>query len=289
MKNDKEQQNNQSQYQPKPIEELTFTDNGMFQAVLHNPKICAELVERLLNVKVNQVKYPKLEKRIAPYYTSKGVRLDVYLKDSDKILDIEMQSRVFTALGKRTRYYQSMIDIDALMKGEKYPNLKESYILFICKEDPFKDENEKSFTMPCYTFKNVCLENSEVNLNDKALKVIYNASAYEKAEDSKIREFLRFISTNNPGEDDFTNRISSLVEKIKENEKFRRDYAAMNLHDFDIAEEAKREATEQKSVEDAVVAVNAFKVSPQEAAEKMNAPLEKVLEALKSNNNKEFA
>ena len=32
----------------KPIEELTFTDNGMFQAVLHNPELCTELVERLL-------------------------------------------------------------------------------------------------------------------------------------------------------------------------------------------------------------------------------------------------
>ncbi len=31
------------------------------------------------------------------------------------------------------------------------------------------------------------------NLNDKSFKVIYNATAYEKAEDIKIREFLRYI------------------------------------------------------------------------------------------------
>ena len=94
-----------------PIEELTFTDDGMFQAVLHNPELCTELVERLLHVQIAQIDYPELEKTIAPYYSSKGIRLDVYLKDSDKILDIEMQSKGFTALGKRTRYYQSMIDI----------------------------------------------------------------------------------------------------------------------------------------------------------------------------------
>ena len=59
-------------YHPKSVDELTFTDDGMFQAVLHNPEICAELIERLLHIKVNQVDYPELEKQIAPYYSSKG-------------------------------------------------------------------------------------------------------------------------------------------------------------------------------------------------------------------------
>ena len=30
----------------KPIDKLTFTDDGMFQAVLHDPEICAELIEK---------------------------------------------------------------------------------------------------------------------------------------------------------------------------------------------------------------------------------------------------
>ena len=29
----------------KTIDELTFTDNGMFQAVMREPDICAEIVE----------------------------------------------------------------------------------------------------------------------------------------------------------------------------------------------------------------------------------------------------
>ena len=67
------------------------------------------------------------------------------------------------------RYYQSMIDIDSLMKGEEYENLKESYILFICKDDPFKDDKENLFSLPCYTFKNTCAENDAVNLDDKTV------------------------------------------------------------------------------------------------------------------------
>ena len=231
----------ESSYKFKSVDELTFTDNGMFQAVLHNPKICAELVERLLHVRVNRIEYPELEKTIAPYYTTKGVRLDVFLKDEDKIIDVELQSYPQEALGKRTRYYQSMIDIDSLMKGQDYSELKESYILFICKHDPFNDDNEQHYGMSCYTFKNVCIENTAVNLNDKSVKVIYNASAYKTEKDIKIRNFLHFIYTNEPGNDEFSNRLSALVEKIKDNEKFRREYAAMNLHDRDITRAAKRE------------------------------------------------
>ncbi|MBR5966858.1 MAG: Rpn family recombination-promoting nuclease/putative transposase, partial [Treponema sp.] len=162
--------------QKKPVEQLTFADDGMFQAVLRDPQICAELVELLLGIKVKRVEYPELEKVIEPFYTTKGVRLDVYLKDEDKVIDVELQSYEQDALGKRTRYYQSMLDMDALMKGEDYENLKESYVLFICKYDPFKDKNGKPFGLPRYTFRNFCEENNLVNLDDKSLKMFYNAT-----------------------------------------------------------------------------------------------------------------
>lgn len=50
-----------------------------------------------------------------------------------------------------------------------------------------------------FATQNSCLENSAVNLNDKSLKVIYNASAYKEEKDDKVRAFLRFIQTNEPG------------------------------------------------------------------------------------------
>ncbi len=274
-------------YHQKPVDELTFTDDGMFQAVLRNKEICAELVERLLHIKVGHIEYPELEKPIKPFYTTKGVRLDVYLKDEDKIIDVEMQSSPQEALGKRTRYYQSMIDMDSLMKGQDYTELKESYVLFICKNDPFFKDNEKKnpYGLPCYTFQNVCKENAIVNLNDKSLKVIYNASAYSQEKDEKIKAFLHYISTNEPGEDDFSNRLSDLVEIIKDNEIFRSDYAAMNLHDRDIMRLAKKEGREeglkdgaqQKAIE---TATNMLydKIPVENIARYVDLPLEKVEE-----------
>ena len=225
----------------KPFEQLNFADDGMFQAVMKNPEASAELVERLLGVRVKGVKYPKLEKKIAPYYATKGVRLDVYLKDEDKVIDVELQTYEMDALGKRTRYYQSMVDIDSLMKGEDYSELKDSYILFICKFDPFRDEKKEPRGLYRYTFRNVCTEDSLVNLDDKCLKVIYNASAYNQAEDPRVRALLRFIQTNEPGEDPFAKQLKEFVLKARQNEKFKREYLAMNLHDRDMMKIGERE------------------------------------------------
>ena len=271
-------------YSGKTIDQLTFTDNGIFQAVLHNPDVCAEIVERLLHVSIEKVEYPELEKQIAPFYTTKGVRLDVYLKDKNKIIDVEMQSYSMDSLGKRTRYYQSMIDMDSLMKGEDYTELKDSYILFICKDDPFKNSCGKHYGLPCYSFKNICCENSNVELNDNSCKVIYNASAYKEAKDERIRDFLKFVCTNEPGKDDFTTRLSSLVEEIKENEQFRSDYAAMNLHDRDITRAAKREGIAEGAENAKLEAAQNFlkrNIDPEIIAECTGLPLEKVLELQK--------
>ena len=130
----------------------------MFQAVLREPNVCAELVELLLGIKIKRVEYPELEKVIEPFYTTKGVRLDVYLKDEDKVIDVELQSYEMSAFGKRMRYYEAMLDMDALMKGEPYDKLKDSYILFICKNDPFKDGKDKFFGLPRYSFFNTFAE-----------------------------------------------------------------------------------------------------------------------------------
>ncbi len=60
------------------------------------------------------------------------------------------------------------------------------------------------------------------------------------------------------------------------NEKFRREYAAMNLHDRDLIRAAKKEAIEQKAIEDAL---NLLKenVPAETIAKCVNLPLEEVL------------
>ena len=233
---------NQRKSHFKPVEELEFTDDYMFGYVMRNPEICKELLERLLKIKIERLEYPELQKSISPYYEAKGVRLDVYVKDSDKIFDIEIQNGRKSNLGKRTRYYQSMIDIDNLLKGASYTALNESYIIFICTFDPF----EKG--LPHYTFKTCCLQNSGVEIKDGAIKEIFNAKAYATEEDVEISAFLKYIDRKE-ATDDFTGKINHIVEQAKTNEKFKGDYLAMNIRETDIYEEGIAQGAEQKAIE----------------------------------------
>ena len=221
----------------KKFEDLTFTDHYMFEKVLKNPEICKELLERLLKIQIERLEYPEVEKTISPYYETKGVRLDVYVKDNNKVFDIELQNSTDLNLGLRTRYYQSMLDTDNLLKGQHYTELPDSYIVFICKNDPFEKE------LPIYTFQTVCIENPNLTIKDNAIKKIFNAKAYNKEEDVAIKSFLQYIN-NNKTVDDFTQRLDSFVEKIKQEEVNRKEYQSMNIHDQDTFLRGKNEGYE---------------------------------------------
>ena len=262
----------------KPIDELTLADNFMFCHTMKNEELCKELLEKLLHIKIDHIIYPELEKELTAYYEMKSVRLDVYVKDSDKIFDIEMQNQPTNYLPLRTRYYQSMIDVDNLLKGEEYSNLKESFIIFICQFDPFNEN------LPCYTFKNICKENTNIELQDKTSKIIFNSTAYDNEKDIEISSFLKYIKTQE-ATDDFTIKLNSFVEKAKQNQELRSYYLSMNIHDSDIRRVALaegkqiglQEGAEQTKIETAKNMIH--KNIPLETiAECTDLPLEKVKE-----------
>ena len=223
----------------KKFEDLTFADHYMFEKVLHeNQDICQELLERLLKIKIDHITYPEIEKTISPYYESKGVRLDVYVKDSDKIFDIELQNALDDNIPLRTRFYQSMLDCDNLLKGQDYSELPTSFVIFICKFDPFH------LGLPIYTFQNRCDENYDLVLSDKSIKKIFNATSFKIEKDVAISAFLQYICNQKPV-DDFTEKLSSIVEKIKKHEVNKKEYQSMNLHDRDNFRRGLKEGIEQ--------------------------------------------
>ena len=218
----------------KPIEDLTFTDDFMFGRIMQNPEICKGLLERLLEIKIEKVEYPTLQKSISPHYKSKGVRLDVYVQDSNRVFDIEIQNFLDENLPKRTRYYQSMMDIDLLLKGKNYTQLKESFVIFVCKEDYFGEN------MPCYFFTNTCRDKPDLQLGDKSYKVIFNASAFENEKNLEKKSILEYI-IDKKSTSEFTTKLDTLVEQTKLNEIFKGDYMAWGLAEFDAEQRGKKE------------------------------------------------
>ena len=214
-------------YEYKPVDQLVFSDDFMFGAVMSDPKICKGVLELLLRVKIDHIEYPELQKPMTPFYAKKGVRLDVYVADTGRVFDVECQSYTAESIGKRARYYQSMLDIGSLARGASYSELKESYVIFICLNDPFEAK------LPVYTFERKCSESKEVELGDETHHVIFNAAAYEKEADPEIKAFLAFVKSNK-AESDLTREIATVVQTKKFEQSFINEYLAWTLHDQDV-------------------------------------------------------
>ena len=203
-------------YTPKPYEELFFTDDFLFSKIMRDEEIAKGVVENLLGIKIKKVDFLSSQYSIGELYGGKGIRLDAYLEDSGKVVDIEMQNVVQMDEGLRMRYYQSIIDIEHLNRGERYRNLKESYVVFICLSDPFGDGKA------VYNFATKEVDGERI-LNDRIHKVIYNASDFEKAKEPKVRAFLKFVKER-AATDLLTHKIQEAVDTCKNHQKWRAEY-----------------------------------------------------------------
>ena len=221
----------------KTWEELTIQDNFLFQKVMQNKRICKHLIERILDIKIQEITFPDSEKSIAIRYDSKSIRLDVYVEDEQgRVFDIEMQCTNGSEgeLPKRTRYYQGMIDMELLEKGERYKNLNPSYIIFICTFDPFE------LGLPLYTFRNRCIEADGLELGDETTKLFLNSKGQCDTLDPDIAAFLRYVDGNAP-KGDFTKKVDQEVVRVKKHDETRREYMRFAMELKEAKEEEREE------------------------------------------------
>ena len=209
----------------KTWEELTICDDFLFQKVMQNESLCKRLIEKLLNIKVEEITYLAYEKTVNVYFDSKGIRLDLYVKtDQGTIINIEMQTtdRALSELPKRARFYQASLDLDALNKGQEYTELNKSYIIFICTFDHF------GLGRKVYTFTNRCHESEGLELGDETCKIFLNAKGTVGDTDEDIDKFLAYVN-GNAAEGKFTQDVASEVERIKQQNRVRSECMSLML------------------------------------------------------------
>lgn len=207
----------------KSYDELEFTDDFLFGKLMQNETICKGVLEVILGLDIQAITYPEIQKTVGIRYDAKSIRLDVYVNDdAGTVYNVEMQTSVNSNLLKRCRYYQGLIDMDLLQKGEDYKKLNKSFIIFICTDDPFGED------LPLYTFQMQCME-TELHVTNDAKLVVMNArGVLEKLETEEQRAFWRYVSTRK-ATDAFTGMLEENVEKSRHNEDWRRDFMKMNL------------------------------------------------------------
>lgn len=221
-------------------EELGITNDFLFGKVMQDAELCKELLQRILpDLKIDRIEYPEPQKSIRLDLDAKSVRLDVYIQDDkNTVYDLEMQVTHTKELPKRTRYYQSMIDLQMIDKGESYKKLNPCYIIFICPFDTF------GMGRHIYTFENICREDKELLLEDGTTKIFLNADSEMDDVSEELKAFLDYVA-GKESEDSFVKKLEEAVEQAKQNREWRHEYMTLLMRDQENLEKGEEIGVEK--------------------------------------------
>ena len=215
----------QSKYQI--WENLTLANDFMFGKVFQDEKLCLELVRLILpELDIERVVIREHQREAHQTMDTRGVRFDVYLHDDKgRIINIEMQVVNRGSIPRRTRAYHSMIDLDAMDMSRTglYENMPEVIVIFICAFDPF------NLGRHVYTFKNVCIEERDLIMNDGATTIFMNTKGTDSDISPRMKAFLEFLEGRD-GEDEFVGRLKERLAYAKQDKYWRQEYL---LAEFD--------------------------------------------------------
>lgn len=221
----------------------TICNPVIFSIVMQNPELCRGLLERIFpdrKVKKVQLKYEiadeeesetdseqnpgpdagisdgkaDTERTVAVAADAKSVRLDVLFENDEEWYDIELQVTYQEYLPQRSRYYQSVMTVYSMERGEEYSNLKPGYVIFICLFDPFGRNR------PIYSFQ-MCDGKNNLILEDGQFTIFLNANCTENVP-KELESFFRYLQTGEAPEGDvLLKQMDQAVEEAANREGVR--------------------------------------------------------------------
>ncbi|MBR3538294.1 MAG: Rpn family recombination-promoting nuclease/putative transposase [Eubacterium sp.] len=217
---------------------LTIKNNVIFTIVMSRENLAKKCLECILGKKIREISYIETEKTNEISVDVRGVRLDVYCENEDALYNIEMQAFPMNDLPKRSRYYQDMMDMILLKKGESYDVLKKNIVIFICTFDPFEQGRH------IYTFENRCTEDTSIRLEDESTKIFLNTKGTLDDIPKPLHMFLEYIETGN-ALDEYTKELDQAVAEVRTDEKWRKPIMTMEMYIKDRETIAKSEGIEE--------------------------------------------
>lgn len=213
----------------RKLEELNLMDDFLFQEMVSKEGIgeefCRILLSTILNRNIQKVRIIP-QKTVAGIDTgSHGIRLDAYVEEitSDDIYldDMEVSADIYdiepnntyekSALPRRTRYYDALIDSQLLESGTDYGHMKNVIIIMILPYDPFGKKRM------VYTVQNCCVEDSSVPYDDGLKKIYLYTKGTAGNPGKSLCDMLKYMenSTDDNVTDENIAKIHRFVGKVK--------------------------------------------------------------------------
>ncbi len=262
----------------KDWQNANILDNFIFGKVMRNNDICKEFLELILKRKIKEIKI-EVEKQIKEFIETRSIRLDVFAEGENEVYNIELQVQKVDSLQKRCRYYIDKIDmylkpgVIECKVGKVYQGMKDVTIIFICNFDPV------GLGLPQYTVERRYVESLETRFDDGTQIILLNATAYEKANNKNLRDFLAFINgkvedIDNP----LVNRIQKIIKTIKQDEKSKEKFMTL----ADLIEDERFFAVQENKEKNAISLLKLNKLTFEDIASSVGLTLEKVKDLHKS-------
>ena len=122
------------------VDGLTLFDDDLMSHVFDKNIEATELILRIIlgrNIKVMSVNGQDKFKN--PIVGGRDIVLDIHaIKENGEEIDIEVQGDAKGAIVQRARFHSSMMDSRMLKEKQLFKELRDSYVIFIYKNDKFK-------------------------------------------------------------------------------------------------------------------------------------------------------
>lgn len=196
-----------------------FNSQIMFAKIMQHQHVSKEFLQRLFSnrkiadVKVREIATVTTEATVIPGVYSKSVRLDVLFDDDESWYNIEMQVAREEDLPQRGRYYSAAIDVAHLEKGRPYGDLKQSFVIFLCRFD-YYNQGEA-----VYAFERID-KRLQLPCGDGSYIIILNTKCAQEKVPQELQGLFHYINTEEVDEGDwFVEMIHQMVLRYQSDEE----------------------------------------------------------------------
>lgn len=199
----------------KALKDLNLVDRFLFDETMEIPELYQMTVSIILENEIELLDRAQTEKELRISPGLRSVRLDVVSMDnSGQIYYTEMQKKNTGNLVKRSRFYQSQMDVSLLEPGSvDFNMLNDTSLILIAPFDIFGRGLYR------YTFEGVCRECPDLKLEDGATRIFINTKGTNRQDFSQ--EFLDFMeylmhTSDQNAEKTSSERIKIMHKRIQE-------------------------------------------------------------------------
>ena len=194
------------------VDGLTLFDDDLMSRVFDKNIVATELVLRIIlgrDIKVISVNGQ--DEMRNHEVGGRNITLDVHAIDvNGEEIDIEVQGNSEGAHIRRARFHSSMVDSRMLGEGQKFKEIKDSYVIFIYKHDKFRKG------LPLYHIDRFVRETNE--LFDDGSHIIYVNGNYKG--NDEIGQLMKDFHQTDP-ENMHYDALAHGVKHFKETEEGR--------------------------------------------------------------------